>query len=76
MALRSADGGRPVAGLVLELRDASGRAVAAAVTGADRTYQFERVSAGQYPLTCAAGRPVVTTIPADAVTAELVLEGP
>ncbi|MEU0470281.1 carboxypeptidase-like regulatory domain-containing protein [Amycolatopsis sp. NPDC006131] len=69
-------GGRPVAGLALELRDASGRAVAAAVTGADGTYRFERVSAGQYTLTSAAGRPVVTTIPADAVTAELVLEGP
>ncbi|AIJ22293.1 MSCRAMM family protein [Amycolatopsis methanolica] len=67
-------GGRPVAGLALELRDASGRAVATAVTDADGTYRFERVHAGQYTLTSAAGRPVVTTIPPDAVTAELVLE--
>ncbi|UQS23823.1 carboxypeptidase-like regulatory domain-containing protein [Amycolatopsis thermalba] len=68
--------GRPVAGLALELRDASGRRVAGTVTGADGTYRFERVTGGQYTLTSTTGRPAVTTIAAGADSADLVLERP
>ncbi|GHE90927.1 hypothetical protein GCM10017786_24050 [Amycolatopsis deserti] len=68
--------GRPVAGLALELRDLSGRRVAGTVTGADGTYRFDRLTAGQYTLTNATARPAVAPIAAGVDSADLVLERP
>ncbi|GAB3577628.1 hypothetical protein GCM10027445_43560 [Amycolatopsis endophytica] len=69
-------GGRPVAGLALELRDAAGHAVAKAVTGPDGRYTFERLTAGEYTLTTLTSGPQVTAVAAKATTADLALNGP